>query len=88
MISSGSAERLICSSRSSCSRSGSGGGFTKPRPGAKPRIDLSGLDGGRLWKEVMFGAVMQGRNFTSVLLFIAAQQHINSARLPLDERSP
>lgn len=57
----------------------------KPRPGAKPRIDLSGLDGGRLWKEVMFGAVMQGRNFTSVLLFIAAQQHINSARLPLDE---
>lgn len=57
-----------------------------PKPDAKPRIDLRALDGGSLWKEVAFGAIMQGRNFTSVLLFVAAQQHIDSARLPFGEQ--
>lgn len=38
------------------------------------------LDSGPLRYQVLFGAVMQGRNVTSVLLFCAAQQHIDYSK--------
>lgn len=56
--------------------------FRKARPGAKPRFDFSELERQGLWSEAVFGAVMQGRNVTSVLLFLAAQQHIDTAQIP------
>lgn len=52
------------------------------RAGAKPRFDFSSLEKQGLWSEAVFGAVMQGRNVTSVLLFLAAQQHIDTSRIP------
>lgn len=57
--------------------------LAKRDPAATSRIDLTSLGEGRLWRQVAFGAVMQGRNVTSVLLFCAAQQHIVTAPLPL-----
>ncbi len=57
--------------------------LSKRRQAAVSRIDLSRLSEGALWRQVGFGAVMQGRNVTSVLLFCAAQQHIDAAPLPL-----
>lgn len=53
-----------------------------PDPGVKPRFDFSSLEKQGLWSEAVFGAVMQGRNVTSVLLFLAAQQHIDTSRIP------
>lgn len=54
----------------------------RTRAGAKPRFDFSSLEKQGLWSEAVFGAVMQGRNVTSVLLFLAAQQHIDTSRIP------
>lgn len=45
----------------------------------RKHIDFRGLSEGRYRRQVVFGAVMQGRNVTSVLLFCAAQQHIDVA---------
>ncbi len=57
--------------------------LAKRDPAETSRIDLTSLGEGRLWRQVAFGAVMQGRNVTSVLLFCAAQQHIETAPLEL-----
>lgn len=42
---------------------------------------ISGLGDGPLREQVAFGAIMQGRNVTSVLMFVAAQQIILSAEM-------
>jgi threonine/homoserine/homoserine lactone efflux protein len=57
-----------------------------PDPGVKPRFDFSDLERHGLWSEAVFGAVMQGRNVTSVLLFLAAQQHIDTSQIPAYEQ--
>lgn len=49
---------------------------------AKTNPRMKDLSDGPLRYQVLFGAVMQGRNVTSVLLFCAAQQHIDTSRLP------
>lgn len=43
---------------------------------------MKDLSDGSLRYQVLFGAIMQGRNVTSVLLFCAAQQRIDTAQLP------
>jgi threonine/homoserine/homoserine lactone efflux protein len=55
------------------------------KPPAEPTHHgyLDKLRQGPLRYQAVFGAVMQGRNVTSVLLFCAAQQHIDTSRLPL-----
>ena len=57
--------------------------LVKPRKDGESVINMSRLSEGGLWPMLAFGAVMQGRNVTSVLLFCAAQQHIDAAPLPL-----
>lgn len=55
-----------------------------PRPTDKPswlRESLEKLKSGPLRRQALFGAIMQGRNLTSVLLFIAAQQSVVSSDL-------
>ena len=49
---------------------------------AKTNPRMKDLSDGPLRYQALFGAVMQGRNVTSVLLFCAAQQHIDTSRLP------
>lgn len=43
---------------------------------AHSRFSISDLKDGPLRRQVIFGAIMQGRNVTSILMFIAAQQSI------------
>jgi len=52
----------------------------------KDHFSISSLGTGKYRRQVIFGAIMQGRNFTSLLLFFSAQQHIVSAPLPIYER--
>lgn len=55
-----------------------------PKPTDKPgriRESLEKLKSGPLRRQALFGAIMQGRNLTSVLLFIAAQQSVVSSDL-------
>lgn len=51
------------------------------------RWDVRSLGEGSLRRQFWFGMVMQGRNVTSVLLFCAAQQHIDAASLPLWQKA-
>ncbi|NQU37060.1 MAG: GAP family protein [Actinobacteria bacterium] len=61
--------------------------LSKPKPSTgKGRFNISQLASGSYSRQVIFGAIMQGRNVTSLLLFFSAQQHIVSAPLPLWER--
>jgi len=61
--------------------------LAKPKSGkGKDRFSISSLGTGKYRRQVIFGAIMQGRNFTSLLLFFSAQQHIVSAALPIYER--
>ena len=54
-----------------------------PDPRTKSKPYLANLSDGPLRYQVAFGAIMQGRNVTSVLLFCAAQQHIDIAPLAM-----
>lgn len=56
---------------------------SKPHDGPAHHDYLEKFRQGPLRYQAAFGAVMQGRNVTSVLLFCAAQQHIDTSRLPL-----
>lgn len=49
----------------------------------RKRFDFSPLTDGPYKRQAAFGAIMQGRNVTSVLLFCAAQQRIDLAPIPL-----
>ncbi len=61
--------------------------LSKPKPSTgSGRFNISKLGTGAYRRQVIFGAIMQGRNFTSLLLFFSAQQHIVSAPLPWYER--
>lgn len=61
--------------------------LSKPKPAdTKSRFNISKLASGHYRRQVIFGAIMQGRNVTSLLLFFSAQQHIVSAPIPLFER--
>ncbi len=57
--------------------------FGKKRPHPKSHRYSKDLSDGPLRFQVLFGALMQGRNVTSVVLFCAAQQHIITSRLPM-----
>ncbi len=58
-----------------------------PKPRAESsRFKISDLGKGEYGRQVAFGAIMQGRNVTSLVLFFSAQQHIVSAPLPFWER--
>lgn len=56
--------------------------FRAPSGHSKPNPHMKDLTDGPLRYQVLFGAIMQGRNVTSVLLFCAAAQHIDTSRLP------
>lgn len=55
----------------------------KPNPDRHHKINFQALGNGSLKGQVLFGAIMQGRDVTSVLLFCAAQKQIDSADIPL-----
>lgn len=55
----------------------------QPKPDRHRKIDFQALGNGPLKRQVLFGAVMQGRDVTSVLLFCAAQKQIDSADIQL-----
>lgn len=57
------------------------------KPKEPKKFNLKSLGQGPFKRQALFGAFMQGRNATSVLLFCAAQQRIDASQIPWWQRT-